>query len=180
MKKFLLAAASCAALATAAPAAAATVLFNFVGTDPADSFSFSIDDSPVPDATFPGSFEFDSFDITTSTGDDIGTLVFFDLLNGGGLDFLTGIGGGFSFGGPQLYTGGEANPVFQPGTFILSSNGLGVGPGGTPAGTLTISSVATGAVPEPGTWMLMILGFGAMGAAMRRKTAPAKVAVSYS
>lgn len=30
-----------------------------------------------------------------------------------------------------------------------------------------------GAVPEPGTWALLILGFGAVGAAMRRRTAAA-------
>ena len=27
----------------------------------------------------------------------------------------------------------------------------------------------SGAVPEPGTWALLILGFGAIGGAMRRK-----------
>ena len=32
--------------------------------------------------------------------------------------------------------------------------------------------LTTGAVPEPGTWMMMILGFGAVGYAMRRRTVP--------
>lgn len=35
---------------------------------------------------------------------------------------------------------------------------------------LTIGSAMRSAVPEPSTWMMMILGFGAIGYAMRRKT----------
>jgi len=31
-----------------------------------------------------------------------------------------------------------------------------------------IKATFNGAVPEPGTWMMMLLGFGAMGVAMRR------------
>lgn len=34
-------------------------------------------------------------------------------------------------------------------------------------------NVLSGAVPEPATWALMILGFGLVGAAMRRRSAPA-------
>ena len=34
---------------------------------------------------------------------------------------------------------------------------------------LTITSAATGAVPEPATWAMMLLGFGSMGYAMRRR-----------
>jgi len=34
---------------------------------------------------------------------------------------------------------------------------------------LMILAVVEAAVPEPGTWALMLLGFGALGAAMRRK-----------
>ena len=32
--------------------------------------------------------------------------------------------------------------------------------------------ITTGAVPEPGTWAMMLLGFGAVGFAMRRKRRP--------
>lgn len=35
--------------------------------------------------------------------------------------------------------------------------------------TLTLSAV-TGAVPEPGTWAMMLVGFGAMGVSLRRRT----------
>jgi len=35
------------------------------------------------------------------------------------------------------------------------------------------------AVPEPGTWMMMLVGFGALGAAMRRRTSQPRVSVSF-
>lgn len=44
--------------------------------------------------------------------------------------------------------------------------------------TVGIGSVATGAVPEPATWLTMIMGFAILGGAMRRRT-PA-VRVRYS
>lgn len=44
------------------------------------------------------------------------------------------------------------------------------------ANTVTVSRV-TAAVPEPSTWALMILGFGAVGYAMRRRQ---KVAVRFA
>jgi hypothetical protein len=37
--------------------------------------------------------------------------------------------------------------------------------------------IATPAVPEPATWALMILGFGAVGAALRRRARPSALAV---
>ena len=48
------------------------------------------------------------------------------------------------------------------------------------AGTQTIllttgAFVANGAVPEPATWAMMTLGFGAMGFAMRRKQAATRI-----
>jgi hypothetical protein len=42
--------------------------------------------------------------------------------------------------------------------------------------TLHIGEAAPAAVPEPASWMLMLSGFGAIGAAMRRRR---KVAVSF-
>ncbi len=40
-------------------------------------------------------------------------------------------------------------------------------------GTWRVAVNSTGAVPEPGTWALMLAGFGASGAALRRRTRPA-------
>jgi len=54
----------------------------------------------------------------------------------------------------------------------VKNNGIGPGGTGTPTlnqGYITVPS----AVPEPGTWGLMILGFGLAGASMRRRRATA-------
>ena len=42
-------------------------------------------------------------------------------------------------------------------------------------GAITVPGAATGGVPEPTTWALMLMGFGAMGAAMRRNRATTRV-----
>ena len=47
---------------------------------------------------------------------------------------------------------------------------------GNNRGTLTVSRLASGAVPEPSAWALMISGFGAVGAGMRRR----RTSVAYA
>ncbi|MBS0479821.1 MAG: PEP-CTERM sorting domain-containing protein [Proteobacteria bacterium] len=37
------------------------------------------------------------------------------------------------------------------------------------AHSLTVGGAATAGVPEPATWAMMMLGFGAMGASLRRR-----------
>jgi len=54
------------------------------------------------------------------------------------------------------------------GSYTLSFSGTTSGGGGE-AGTLSFFT----AVPEPGTWALMLLGFGGIGMAMRRRRRPA-------
>ena len=43
-------------------------------------------------------------------------------------------------------------------------------------GAVTIGGSATGAVPEPATWAMMIMGFGLVGGAMRRR----KISVAFA
>lgn len=50
------------------------------------------------------------------------------------------------------------------------------GGGGTPPGSPPPTPSVPGAVPEPGTWMTMLLGFGFIGWSMRRQRAVARVA----
>jgi hypothetical protein len=51
------------------------------------------------------------------------------------------------------------------GTFNLAITGVNRG-NGSLGGTVTIRDV--GAVPEPATWAMMLLGFGAIGVGFRR------------
>jgi hypothetical protein len=53
------------------------------------------------------------------------------------------------------------------GTYTLNIQGTPGTASGSFSGTVAFSSVA--AVPEPGTWALMLLGFGAVGFSMRRR-----------
>jgi hypothetical protein len=46
------------------------------------------------------------------------------------------------------------------------------------SGMVTITQVPASAVPEPATWAMMLLGFGAIGLAMRRRKATAVAAAA--
>lgn len=113
-------------------------------------------------------------------------------LNGYTFQTITGITG--TFQGSQI-TGlanvtGSNNLFYLTGPFFVDGNGLGfstaagaavnlfvtndtsyrVNAGGLNTGLVTASaSAATPAVPEPATWAMMLLGFGAIGVSVRRK-----------
>ena len=84
-------------------------------------------------------------------------------------DGLTGNGTGTAqvFTAPgnatQLLLGFADAPSYQgaPGAYNDNSGDFRV--------TYALSTVATGAVPEPASWALMIMGFGLAGAAVRRR-----------
>lgn len=85
----------------------------------------------------------------------------YQLTNGGTGSQQFDIGNGqnkFGFGAPQ----GE-------GFRSVTINGLPNGAGFHDLQQVKIGTALVSAVPEPGTWMLMILGLGAAGAALRRK-----------
>ena len=56
-------------------------------------------------------------------------------------------------------------------TFNWSTSGISVGSGQTPAISHLLYFGGRAAVPEPASWAMMIVGFGAIGAAMRRRHA---------
>ncbi len=70
-------------------------------------------------------------------------------------------------GGPGFVSGGGGPPGSDPpGSGPPGTDPPGVGPpGGGPPGLPPVLS----AVPEPGTWAMLIFGFFAVGAAMRRR-----------
>ena len=164
VKTIALAGAAILAAMSASAASATVYLFDLSGSK---SAAFSID-TAVPPAF-------------TSTSSLIGDQIRYDNVAGsfggapgiGSIGFGTGLVAGFQISGtslgfaqfvsPDLFTGPLTSPVFNLGTFNLTSIFAG-------ASTLRISRAATpGAVPEPATWMMMLAGFALTGAAMRRR-----------
>lgn len=93
---------------------------------------------------------------------------------GGGSEALT-----FSVGGTNYTVTPTANndlfSTFQAGSFTFTGTGSPVSLAITSGGLDNVDaildnvSVSLSAVPEPATWALMIMGFGAIGGAMRRR-----------
>ena len=90
--------------------------------------------------------------------------------NGSGM--ITGYSGGvFSLTStdPNPETWAILNPVLLGvGTHTLNFVGNLIGPNGSYSGTINVQA----AVPEAGTWAMMLLGFGAMGLVIRRRRKP--------
>lgn len=99
-----------------------------------------------------------------------------------------GLGGNSAAVGYNAGTGNQPGTYFQfagsqtPGAFLNGgSNALATNSNVGVAGRYVFNvrngtvTPEPGAVPEPGTWALLILGFGAVGGAMRRRAAVAKV-----
>lgn len=85
---------------------------------------------------------------------------YFTVAAGGGLVIADAAGERFAAFGEQLFTGTADQPTLRLGTFNFTSDRLG----NPITATLTVTRV-----PEPGSWALLIAGFGLTGAAMRRR-----------
>ena len=72
----------------------------------------------------------------------------------------------------DTFLGYDATPT----SLTLSFNSTG-GSAYSAAATLAVPPAPIGTVPEPATWALTLMGFGAMGAAMRRRT---RTSVSFA
>jgi hypothetical protein len=162
---FSLAAAACV---VAAPASAASLLFNFVGraiTGPVDA-SFRLDSNRAPDrineqpAFGLGQIFFDNVPGIFNGNAETATTIAFGT--GLAAQFqIVGTSAGFAqFAGPDVFSGTFANPVFTPGTYQFN--------GFFSNGTLTISQ-DVGAIPEPAVWGMMLIGFGAVGVGLRSR-----------
>lgn len=170
MKGLILAIAALSTVAT--PASAAELLFSFSAENPVNSISFVLDDAVTPDLMIIEQFAYTGVPVTTSSGLVMGQIDFYDYGTPALAGFNFASGGSFvDYVGSALFTGPTSAPQFLRGSFALS------GTGGT--GTLTISEVG-GAVPEPTTWAMMLLGFGFIGGAMRSAKRRQKVTVSYA
>lgn len=98
-----------------------------------------------------------------------------------GPDFRTTGGGPGVFPDIQI-TGLTALSTFGPGVAVDGFSSRAIKNDGDRQGTVAfnngqISVPLAGGVPEPASWLLMILGFGGAGAMMRRRRAPGALAV---
>jgi hypothetical protein len=173
MKRSTLMLAAVAALATAAPASAAQYMFSFTTSQPlfgptvAGNGTFTTSDTAM---TVAGRT---AYQILSITGTVNGLAIvaptgsYGNYFTTGGT-FLDGTGTSF------LLTGGGRVDFFNQ-----STNGLyrvnTFSPGSSNYVNATSSLIA--AVPEPGTWAMMLLGFGAVGFAMRGRVAPKESAI---
>lgn len=178
MKNQMMAAVAAAALALAAPAAQAATIFNLIDQTVLDAtgtenFGATIDSLGL----FSHSFTF----TTTGFSDASGSVISIRSASGGkDLDFSSiDLDGVFAFTA-DFGVGHEPNDSWTldtahiaAGVHTIHVNGqvFSTGPVGTPraasyGGTINVESMA---VPEPGTWALMITGFGGAGALLRRR-----------
>ena len=163
----LLVGASC----VSSQASAALVLFTITGPAPA---SFTLDQSPTPTSVAPNYFTIDHVVGTFLGAPSSNINLFFDdgrnwsisgvNFNGVNSHFITV---DFLQSNAPLFSGTTVTPTFNLGTYsflggVIARNS----PLGAFDATLTIASV-DGAVPEPSTWMMMLVGFGLLGGAMR-------------
>lgn len=177
MARFGLVGAAALALCAAAPASAAQYLFEFSGTG---FFGGTLNGSG------------------TLTTDDTN---FVSALNGYTFQNITGITGTFNgstITGLSPGTFGANNLFYLTGPFFVDGSGLGFRTASGVTGNLFVTNdtsyrvntmgagLLTGlvtarvtpvavaaAVPEPTTWAMMLIGFGAIGVAMRRRRRPA-------
>jgi hypothetical protein len=80
------------------------------------------------------------------------------------------------------YLGGTADRSFSPAINTAATVWLiGAGRGTGSDDSFKLSSIGvTAAVPEPASWAMMIVGFGAVGATMRRRKGKVATTVSYA
>ncbi len=178
----LLAAASM--LGSTVPASAAPVITSIGADLSASPYTFTTQGSSFTFG-FNGQLFAGPITISTASGGEVNTIFGEPTTN-----FTDGRGGPVTFG-PGMNYGAFAGPtvirfsnggnfiglraVTGSGTFygfayttdnILNSIGFE-----NVADTAITATTATGAVPEPASWALMIAGFGLVGRAMRRRTA---------
>lgn len=168
---YLLAGLALSATMAAAPASAALLTFDVTGSRTA---TFNLDSNAVPSRFTTSALVGDQIFFNSVAGTFGGVAGIADINFGSGLIASLNINGvsptSFSgqFSGATLFGGTPANPVFNTGTFALS------GPLFSQASLTIRNASVSSAVPESATWAMMLVGFGAVGAASRyrrRKTA---------
>ncbi len=145
-----------------APSQAAAAVYLFTISGNGTAASFSLNSSPIPSGTSSTDFLMsDVAGIYNGSPTNFDELFFFVTSDGGGLQLNTlSLGTLYDLAGSQLFSGTTSNPTFILGNYSMSTYGSE-----DHLYSLSISS----AVPEPATWTMMMLGFGAIGLALRQR-----------
>ena len=146
---------------TATPVFAAQYVFGFDGGGKTGSGVLTTTDAPFP------SRGFSAVSITGITG----------MINGlsiSGLNNFLGSNNLYYTSGPSVFDGSglgfSASDGSQSSLYFSSGNyRLTTLTGGFSSGNVAVTSALVAGVPEPVTWALMIVGFGMVGGAMRRR-----------
>jgi hypothetical protein len=188
------------------PATAQTVNFDGITTSAAVNTYYNGGISSAGDVgpNYGIVFQENDWITTTSYGQTSSPNLAYSASGSGYVNFLSGITTGlnFSYGAftdanLSVYTGLDGTGTLL-GTYTLGQNdpfnfsfvalpfaGIGhsavLSAGGGQFGwdDITFGSLVPGAVPEPGTWAMMLLGFGMMGFAARRRSS-LKATVTYA
>lgn len=177
--KILIIATAALATFTASPAIAASYAFSyqsnvkpFGGIDQTLQGVFTTSDTPVTTAGET------AFAITGISG-TLNGIAITGLFASAGPYFYFTTGDAFLDGSGMRFNAGSFTNVafFQPSVGPSTQYRINGGGNISTLGNAS-SSLIGGAVPEPGTWVMMILGFGALGFAMRRAV-PVRTAIAY-
>lgn len=178
MFKFVLAASAASMALVAAPALAATpVSINYTGTISGVNTTFNAPYSESVQFTgFSTEEDFAEGDVTITDF----SAIFGNNVNNYGTALATFNGSLFNViagsGSNSINITFDISPVVRSGTAFntnynatLSGSSVGAFGSATITGGTGILRGVSPAVPEPGTWALMLLGFGAIGVSMRRR-----------
>lgn len=148
------------------------VTFNFALTGEITA-NWQIDSNPIPVSSGTNFFSVNNIPGTYGGLTGIRNITFFSSGGGGGLFFVVDPVTNFvaNLFGPQVFSGPTTNPTFSLGTFALTSISTGLF-------SLSISEAAA-AVPEPATWVSMMIGFGFVGGAVRYRRRSARVRLAF-
>ena len=117
----------------------------------------AVDGSPLDQATIAltggGTFTSAEFNLFNAASDTSSVTI-----------FVNGVAQTFNIGNGQNFFGFSATSGDTITSIAFNTNGSGV----ADLRQVRVGGVAA-AVPEPGTWALMLLGFGAVGVSMRRR-----------